>query len=168
MKGVSSEQNKGALKAAWVSALSPPHRVVLGGCEPSPGPLHLRKPSWAPARGGKPSRSHVGIPNCRFSLRKGWRWPDATLPRRSRASYAMKRLPSRPGALSPSHNPVRQQQPPVLAAGPDTHPSLGRSAASPSPPVARRARTQLPWFPARSEAAGGDGTRRPARPRHGG
>lgn len=74
-------------------------------------------------------------------------------------------LPSPPGTLSLSHNPLRQQHPPVLAAGPGAHPSLGRAAASPWLPVARQARTQLPPFPAPSEAAGGGGgTRLFARP----
>ncbi|XP_061324000.1 cytoplasmic dynein 2 intermediate chain 1 isoform X2 [Pezoporus flaviventris] len=48
--------------------------------------------------------------------------------------------------------------------GPGAHPSLGRSAASPSPLVARQGRTRLPRFPARSEADGGGGKRRPPVP----
>lgn len=134
--------------------------MVLGGSQPSPGPLHLRKPSWAPAPGGKATCSRAGVPNCRFSLGRGWRRAGAIPPRTERP------LSPPPAALSLSHNPLRRQQPPppISQAGPGAHPSLGRSAASPSPPVARQARTQLPPFPARSEAAGGGGTRRPARP----
>lgn len=80
--------------------------MVLGGSQPSPGPLHLRKPSWAPAPGGKATCSRAGVPNCRFSLGRGWRRAGAIPPRTERP------LSPPPAALSLSHNPLRRQQPP--------------------------------------------------------
>ncbi|XP_074430245.1 cytoplasmic dynein 2 intermediate chain 1 [Larus michahellis] len=91
-----------------------------GEAEPSPGrPRHLRESSWAPAPGGKPSRSQAGIPDRRFSLRKGWRCPATILQHRELRHERLLPPPSR-WAASPF---------PTIPCGSSIRPSWRRAAA---------------------------------------
>lgn len=124
-------------------------------------------------RAPPPEETQLGTSSRRKSHLQPRRCPELPLLARTglekgRRHPASHRTPPQPTAGRPLPFPqssaAAAAAAPFSQAGPGAHPSLGRSAASPSPPVARQARTQLPPFPARSEAAGGGGTRRPARP----